>query len=537
MLASRYARPLRSGAFQRVAALTLGAVFALVVAGMTHASTPDTSAPDFAAIDRYVEEEMAATRLPGAALGIVHGGEIVHLKGFGDADDSGRKVTPQTPFYIGSTSKSFTALATMQLVEADKVELDAPVQRYIPWFRLADPDASARITVRDLLNQTSGIPNRNGYFWKQAGGDADALEEGVRFLRAVELDRPVGETFEYANANYTTLGLVVQMVSGKPYEQYVNDHILTPLGMKNSFMFVPEAVRHGLATEHRFWFDRPVSGGGLPYNRAITPAGLISSDAQDMSRYLIAQLNEGRYEETRILSPEGVALMHRGSADNGGGDSYAMGWVDSVGVDGERFAWHNGDTGASHAYIAVMPESDWGVVLLANGSNDLRPVSMDAIAQGVIAQLVGREPTPLPGIIEEPYSVPLLVILSAGALQVIGIARSVALLCRWRAHPARRPRGARGVGLRAVAPLVFNLLWTLVLLVVLPSLVGLPLQEIIYPPSDIGLVVVLSGAVALIWGVALRPGLTFLVLRNTGAPKESSALKAKGSRERWISSG
>ncbi|HEX7774460.1 MAG TPA: serine hydrolase domain-containing protein, partial [Pyrinomonadaceae bacterium] len=84
--------------------------------------------------------------------------KIVYLKGYGQADPSGRPMTPQTPLILGSITKSFTALAVMQLVEAGKVELDAPVRRYIPWFRVADPNASAQITVRQLLYQTSGLP-------------------------------------------------------------------------------------------------------------------------------------------------------------------------------------------------------------------------------------------------------------------------------------------------------------------------------------------------------------------------------------------
>src|SRR5207249_4233169 len=87
--------------------------------------------------------------------GLVHNDQIVHLRGFGSADQNGRAVTPQTPFVLGSVSKSFTALAVMQQVEAGKVELDAPVQRYLPWFRVADPVASARITVRNLLYHTT----------------------------------------------------------------------------------------------------------------------------------------------------------------------------------------------------------------------------------------------------------------------------------------------------------------------------------------------------------------------------------------------
>src|SRR5690349_14806810 len=105
---------------------------------------------------------MRELRVPGLAVAIVQGEQIVHLKGFGFADGAAQPVTPQTPFIIGSTTKSFTALAVMQLVEAGKIELDAPIQRYLPSFHLADPDASARIIVRDLLHQTSGIPTDNG---------------------------------------------------------------------------------------------------------------------------------------------------------------------------------------------------------------------------------------------------------------------------------------------------------------------------------------------------------------------------------------
>src|SRR6266516_4779552 len=162
-------RLLTAGTARGIAAFVL----ALLVPGVTRAPIAAASAPgamaganaatpDLAAVDRYVEGERRATRLPGLALGIVRGDQIVHLRGFGHADSSGRAVTPQMPFIIGSTTKSFTALAVMQLVEAGKLELDAPIQRYLPWFRVADPDASARITVRHLLNQTSGISTADG---------------------------------------------------------------------------------------------------------------------------------------------------------------------------------------------------------------------------------------------------------------------------------------------------------------------------------------------------------------------------------------
>ncbi|MGH9140335.1 MAG: serine hydrolase domain-containing protein [Thermoanaerobaculia bacterium] len=113
---------------------------------------------NFSDIDRYVSQRMGSARIPGLAVAIVKGDRIVYLQGYGVADSSGRLVTAHTPFLIGSITKSFTALSTMQLVEAGKVDLDALVQRYVPWFRVADPQASARITVRHLLTMTSGLP-------------------------------------------------------------------------------------------------------------------------------------------------------------------------------------------------------------------------------------------------------------------------------------------------------------------------------------------------------------------------------------------
>src|SRR6266545_6385101 len=118
-----------------LALLTLSVLLPSVSTG---AVSSTNNSPDFAAIDDYIAAEMQAQRIPGLALGIVQGDQIVHLKGFGVADTSGAVVTPQTPFQIGKVSKAFTALAVMQLVEAGKLDLDTPVQGYLPWFRVAD---------------------------------------------------------------------------------------------------------------------------------------------------------------------------------------------------------------------------------------------------------------------------------------------------------------------------------------------------------------------------------------------------------------
>jgi len=179
--------------------MMIGLTLMLVPAiGSVKASPTQQGETDFAAIDAYVDTQLNDLGIPGIALGIVQGDQIVHLQGFGFADSSGRKITPQTPFYIGSVTKSFTALAVMQLVEAGKIDLDAPVQTYLPWFELADKAASAKITVRHLLNQTTGISTIDGNrFWNSQLG----LEETVRGLKTIQLTQPVGTTFQYSNTN------------------------------------------------------------------------------------------------------------------------------------------------------------------------------------------------------------------------------------------------------------------------------------------------------------------------------------------------
>jgi CubicO group peptidase (beta-lactamase class C family) len=219
--------------------------------GNVNASPQQRAETDFAAMDAYVTEQMNNLGIPGMALGIVQDGQIVHLQGFGAADSSGRAVTPQTPFYIGSTTKSFTALAVMQLVEAGKIDLDAPVQTYLPWFELADKDASAKITVRNLLNQTSGISPQDGdRFWTSQ----EQLEEHVRGLNGIQLTQPVGTIYQYSNLNYSIAGLVVEQVSGQSYADYVTQYIFEPLDMHHSYTSRAPALADGLASGHHYMF-------------------------------------------------------------------------------------------------------------------------------------------------------------------------------------------------------------------------------------------------------------------------------------------
>lgn len=269
----------------------------------------------YAAIDAYVEEKMRRLNMPGVSLAIVEGGQIVHQRGFGQARPGGEAPTSQTPFLIGSLTKSFTALAVLQLVEAGKIDLDAPVQRYLPWFRVADPQSSAAMTVRHLLNQTSGLPTSSGEIPLADFDDSlGATERQMRALSALALARPVGSAFEYSNANYSLLGLIIEAASGEPYAEYIQKHIFTPLEMNHTYSSHARAKQNGLAVGHQYWFAIPFAVPDMPVPHGSLPAGLLISSTEDLARYLIALLNGGRCGADQILSPAGIAELHHGVA-------------------------------------------------------------------------------------------------------------------------------------------------------------------------------------------------------------------------------
>src|SRR6266545_4231299 len=251
---------LRKIIFLSMAILTLVSSMAIV-----RPAFAQVAPANFDEIDTYISTRMKELGIPGAALVIIQGDQIVHLKAFGEADASGRPVTPQTPFFTGSTGKSFTALAVMQLVEAGKIKLDAPVQTYLPWFRVADVKASEIITVRHLLNMDSGIPRSIG---QEQIANVDlsdsAIENNVQALAKITLIASPGERYEYSNSNYVTLGMIIQAVTGQSYETYIAEHIFNPLDMQNSFTSKSEAQQDGLAVGYQKWFGIPVASPNLP---------------------------------------------------------------------------------------------------------------------------------------------------------------------------------------------------------------------------------------------------------------------------------
>ena len=497
--------------------LLVGSLLALALrlfARLLASRSPAKSAPkdtSYHEIDAYVEGQMRRLHIPGASLAIVEGDKIVHLRGFGRARPGGEAPTPQTPFFIGSLTKSITALGVMQLVEAGRVELDAPVQRYLPWFRVADPHASAQMTIRHLLNQTSGLPQTAGQII-MPGADIcpDATEGQVRALSTFKLTHPVGKVVQYCNQNYNILGLIVEAASGEKYTGYIQNHIFNPLGMCRSYASKAEAQKHGLAVGHRHWFSLPFPAPDLPIPSGSLPAGQLISTADDMAHYLIAHLNGGRYGEAQVLSPAGIDELHRGAAEYAKfgitAGRYGMGWFDKD-IGQTKTYYHGGNCPEFSAFMALVPEQKKGVVLLLNADPYGLPPVVGEVGMGVTALLAGQQPAPIQWDFIQ-WVMRLLPLIPL--LQVASAAATLRTLRRWRKDPALRPGSGRLWRKHILLPLVPNLALASIL-VALRSTRMLGFVQLFMP--DIALIARISGSFAGIWAI-LRTGLMLRTLRK-----------------------
>jgi CubicO group peptidase (beta-lactamase class C family) len=451
------------------------------------AARPELPAADFGAVDAYVESFMKENRVPGLALAIVQDDQIVHARGFGIADPSGQLVTEQTPFVIGSTSKAFTALAVMQLVEASQMELDAPVQRYLPWFQVGTDGASAAITVRQLLNHTSGIPEFAGENSQSVNNTSpDALEQQVRSLSGWSLAFAPGSAFEYANANYQTAGLIVQTVAGEPFETYVQQHIFEPLEMAQSFTSEAEAQAHGLARGYHYWFGIPWPAGDTPYARGHFPSSAFISSAEDLAHAMVAHLNGGQYAGRSLVSPAGLAELHRPVLDR-----YAMGWNVSPSV-----LLHDGAVATSGSQIVLDTQRKLGIVVVFNINNAMGVSHLYHVAPTILSLLLERPVIPGPTDSEYGTLLSLLGVLLVG--EIVWLAWSWSRLRLWQRQPARHPRRWRAA-LWLIVPAIIELGLALYLWSLFKPSLGVAL---LYQP-DLTLLALIICGLLVVWG-ALR---------------------------------
>ncbi|HWI60986.1 MAG TPA: serine hydrolase domain-containing protein [Symbiobacteriaceae bacterium] len=333
-------------------------------------------------MEQFLQGELSRHQLP-AAYAVVVNGEVL-LEGACAGNDA------DTPFEIGSITKSFTATAILQLRDKGLLDLDAPVRKYLPWFTLKDEAAAGKITLRHLLTNSSGIPTNA--MWPPLQGDYArvwrSIEEGVRGLARVKPAFEPGAKFMYSNMGFAVLGAVVQAVSGRSWASYVQEEIMVPLGMTRSLADLHEG-RLPLAVPHSWVFGRPWPVRHRLLGPFMAPAGSTTiCSVRDLARYIAAHMGAIPLPG---VSPASLEEAHRGVHSMSEKHRYAMGWVDGVAKGGERVVWHNGGTEGSRSSAMFAPDHGVGFVLLTSRTNGL----VDVLAGSVMAILLGREASPV----------------------------------------------------------------------------------------------------------------------------------------------
>ncbi|MEV7196252.1 serine hydrolase domain-containing protein [Streptomyces sp. NPDC093510] len=468
--------------------------------------------------DSFVREQMQRAGVPGLAYSVIRGDEVAH-RGTWGRDGRGEPVTSRTPFLVGSLAKPVTALAVMRQVEAGTVRLDEPVRRHLPWFH-PKGEGERPVTVRQLLNQSSGLSERDGItradrFDNEPGG----VQRLARELAGVTLSAPPGERHAYSNANYMLLGALLENVTRRPFGEQLREDVLKPLGMKGAITDSGEAERRSLPPGHRFFFGQPRSFAS-DFDTSGVPYGYLGASLDDMSSFAIAQLKGARGDSGGMLSPEGFREMHKGTLSVHDRHRYGLGWRDDM-LEGPsvRMIWHSGATPGYHSIVVLVPERNLAVVAQHNAFAMNKDNLLNNTAFGAAAILLGGAPRQVDADGWLTWTLAALgtviaVLAIAAGWSVRRVVRPRTRLRNGRRRALRRVvvgGGAAVTGCLSVAGLACF---------VLPEQMGATLREVLLFVPDAGRLLVTVGALGVLLGVlrTLVTARTALALRRAEGP-------------------
>ncbi len=330
---------------------------------------------NFDEIDIFLRKQMKIWHIPNISIAITNSDSILHIKEFGDDNSNGN-------YLIGSISKTFTAIAVMQLVEQGKIKLDDPVKKHLPWFETNNKEISNKITVRNLLNQTSGLPKNAGFFTPQSTNQAQIEISYKRYILSLNADeKAIGKQHIYCNLNYQLLGQIIQKASNLKYSDYVESYIFKPAKMENTFATYQQSQDFGLKNGYQYLFGIPVKRS-FQYNNNGIAAGDIASNAKDLSKFLQVLLKNGELANDSLISKESLKQMQSPFSTR-----YGMGF--SIGDwNGLHSVRHSGLTRNYSSAINLLPEQNFGIVILTN-INSFSAVRN--LMDGVIIRLIKQE--------------------------------------------------------------------------------------------------------------------------------------------------
>ncbi|HEY8459488.1 MAG TPA: serine hydrolase domain-containing protein, partial [Blastocatellia bacterium] len=366
--------------------LALTLVFAGFVSPLTRAQDQSASAglaEKLAAIEKTIEEKRKELGVPGVAVAIVKDDKAIFQKGFGLRDvERNQPVTADTLFAIGSCSKAFTAMAAVISQDEGKLSLDDSPKKYLPYFKLQDPEADAKITVRDLLHHSSGL-DRTDIAWYTG---ALNREEAIKVAGLAKPTAKFREKFQYQNVMYSAAGEVVGRANKTTWEAYIAERFFKPLGMKSSDASVKQMVKAADYATGYSLEDKKTRKAMLRDLTNIAPAGAINSNVKDMSQWARLMLGGGVFEGKRLVSEKGFAEIVKKHISAFGDGGYGLGWALNK-WEGHDVVSHGGGIDGFNSLVALMPDQKLGLIVLTNVSGSALP---RLIQTAVFENLVGR---------------------------------------------------------------------------------------------------------------------------------------------------
>jgi CubicO group peptidase (beta-lactamase class C family) len=386
----------------RVKHILVTVLLATSVPLVSGAETPLREQPAIAdaitVFDLWVEQHIAHRGVPGLSIAVVYDQELVWSKGYGFADlEKIIPAAPSTVYRIGSITKLFTATAILQLRDAGKLRLDDPVSLYLPWFRVPNPFPDApEITIRQLLTHTSGLPREADFpYWTDHVFPTE--EELVESVPGQPAINPPETTYHYSNLGVSLLGEIVAEVSGRPWAVYIQENILTPLGMASSSAAPGGELLSRLATAYMLE-GADGTREVMDYYRtgAIAPAASIVSTVEDLGRFASLQFRDGPAGGDQILKGSTLREMQRvqwvyDSFSGGRGLGFAV-----TRRDGKTFVGHGGSIGANVSNLLMVPDEKIAVIVAIN-ADDGSPYTVALQAYSVFAPPIlaaTRKPSP-----------------------------------------------------------------------------------------------------------------------------------------------
>ena len=341
-------------------------------------------------IDRLAAEAMAVWKVPGAALAVVQDGKVVLARGYGQRDiEADLAVTPQTQFVICSITKSFTATAIALLHNEGVLDWTKPVREYLPEFRLSDPVATERVTIRDLLSHQSGLPRHD---WIHVPGDLSPAEM-LPLMRHLELSRDLRTAWQYNNLCYNAAGILIERLSGQSFEAFVRERLTDKLGMRVSFSLDELEAGPEPAKPYMINVDTRLPALRLPIR--TTAAGAMNTSVADLANWMRLHLGMGEFAGERLLPAALVEQLHaplahvaKSEFSEFGQAHYGLGFQSNT-YRGDRIISHSGGWTGWGSLMTLVPDASIGVAVLTNRSpSEIPPI----VSWYIIDRLRGREP-------------------------------------------------------------------------------------------------------------------------------------------------